>query len=138
MVAPLESNKVVLSRGTSNGLIPSTPLGGHSPPNSGPTPSEAWKKAQKKVKKNSTSLRMNNNIPNRIPSSTLVVCFPCMVDSRETSRHHCTTVARRIRSPRRDRRRSLLFINIASPETMRKAPIALDKGQGLESTIWYG
>lgn len=135
MVAPLDSNKVVLSRGTSSGLIPSTPLGGHSPPNSDPTLSEAWKNAQKKVKKNSTSLKMNNNIPNRIPSSTLFVCLPCIVDSRETSRHHCNRVARTIRSPRRYMRWSLLFNAIASPDARRKTPIALDKGQGLESTI---
>lgn len=87
-VAPLESNTVVFNNGTSKGLIAKIPVGGHACPISTAGDKDEWKKAQKKAKKNITSLLINKTIPIRIPRSTFLVCLPCNVASRITSRHH--------------------------------------------------
>ena len=73
---PLDSNNVVLSKGTSKGLFLSTPVGGQLHPISTLGLSEAWKKAQKKEKNKNSSLTMKRIIPMRIPSSTFDVCLP--------------------------------------------------------------
>lgn len=99
IVAPLERRTIVFRRGTSKGEMGTTPLGGQTDPNSIEGLREEWKNAQKKAKKKHTSLRINNIIPQRIPLSTFSVCLPCRVASRETSRHHCTTVSRSTTTP---------------------------------------
>jgi len=75
-VAPDDKRIVVLSIGTSKGLIASIPTGGHTLPTSMFGLSEAWKKAQKKARKKKTSEQIKRTIPMRIPLSTLRVCFP--------------------------------------------------------------
>jgi len=88
IVAPDESKIVVLSKGTSKGLIAAMPAGGHADPTSTLGLREAWKKAQKKAKKKKTSDEINKTMPSRMPLSTLRVCLPMKVASRVTSRHH--------------------------------------------------
>ena len=79
---------VVLSRGTSKGLMAWMPEGGQADPTSTLGLSAAWKKAQKNARKKNTSELMNSTIPRRMPLSTLRVCLPWKVASRVTSRHH--------------------------------------------------
>ena len=76
MVAPDESKMVVLSMGTSKGLMASIPTGGQTLPTSTFGLKDAWKKAQKKAKKKKTSEQINSTIPRRMPLSTFRVCFP--------------------------------------------------------------
>lgn len=92
MEAPLESSTTVLSKGTANGSMCLIPAGGQTDPRSVLGLNEEWKKDQKNDMKKNASLIMNNNIPQRSPYSTLIVCFPCIVASRLISRHHCLTV----------------------------------------------
>ena len=75
-MAPDDKRIVVLSIGTSKGLIASIPTGGHTLPTSMFGLSEAWKNAQKKARKKKTSEQIKRTIPMRIPLSTLRVCFP--------------------------------------------------------------
>lgn len=63
IVAPEQSNIRVFSRGTSNGLNTSIPLGGHIDPISMVGAKLAAKNAQKKAKKNITSEAINKSIP---------------------------------------------------------------------------
>jgi len=76
IVAPDERRMVVLSKGTSKGLMASIPTGGQTLPTSTLGLKEAWKNAQKKAKKKKTSELMKSTIPMRIPLSTFRVCFP--------------------------------------------------------------
>ena len=76
IVAPDARRMVVLSRGTSKGLIALIPTGGHTLPTSMLGLREAWKNAQKNAKKKKTSEQINNTIPMRNPRSTLRVCLP--------------------------------------------------------------
>ena len=140
IVAPLDNSTVVFSRGTSKGLIATTPEGGHTVPISTLGLNEEWKNAQKNAKKKQISLVIKRIIPIRIPSSTLLVCFPWKVASRLTSRHHWAIVIKMINSPilPRIRKVSNLCIHPARPATKKKAPAAPVKGQGLASTIWNG
>ena len=132
---PLESKITVLSKGTSNGLIGTMPVGGHTLPSSTLGLKEEWKKAQKNAKKNATSEEINSIIPSRIPFSTFLVCFPWNVASRETSRHHCTIVRTIITNPKYIMVSSYLFIHAAIPLVKNILPRAPVKGQGLISTI---
>ena len=63
IVAPEQSSIRVFSRGTSNGLNTSIPLGGHIDPISMVGAKLAAKNAQKKAKKNMTSEAINKSIP---------------------------------------------------------------------------
>jgi hypothetical protein len=63
IVAPEQSKINVFSRGTSNGLKTSIPLGGHTLPISTAGVKLEAKKAQKKAKKNMTSEAMNRSMP---------------------------------------------------------------------------
>ena len=75
IVIPLARRTVVLSRGTWNGLIGVTPVGGHRSMEVDGC-KEEWKKAQKNDAKKQTSLRRNRTIPIRKPRSTGIECFP--------------------------------------------------------------
>ena len=134
IVAPLESKIVVFKRGTSNGLIPEIPAGGQTLPTSILGLKEEWKKAQKKAKKKNTSEQINNTIPIRRPSSTLLVWAPRWVASRATSRHQKHMVIEIRARPRRIRLLSYLCIQDASPPTRNSLPIEPVRGQGLMST----
>jgi hypothetical protein len=95
-----EANRIaVFRRGIWKGLKGTIELGGHVPPNSIVGARLLWKKAQKKEKKNSTSETINRIIPIRRPTETLKVWRPCIVPSREMSRHHCILVSETARRP---------------------------------------
>lgn len=66
-VTPEARRRAVFRRGTENGLIGVIPVGGHKQPIIGVGASLEWKKAQKNAKKNITSDRINNIIPDRRP-----------------------------------------------------------------------
>ena len=138
MVAPLDSRMVVFKRGTSNGLMAEIPVGGQTLPTSMLGLKEEWKKAQKKAKKKNTSEEINNTMPIRRPSSTLLVCAPRCVPSRVMSRHHKYIVIRIRTSPNRIRSASYLCIQEASPPTKHRLPIEPVRGHGLMSTRWNG
>jgi hypothetical protein len=70
---PLDNKIIVFKRGTEYEFRGVKPRGGHCIPNSTLGDKEASKKAQKKLKKNKTSDKINNNIPIRILSSNLCV-----------------------------------------------------------------
>jgi hypothetical protein len=63
----------VLRRGIENGLIGVIPVGGHLHPSSGVGARLAWKKDQKKAKKNRTSEAIKRIIPQRSPLATFKV-----------------------------------------------------------------
>ena len=126
---------MVLSMGTSNGLMASIPTGGHTLPTSTLGLKEAWKKAQMNAKKKKTSEQMNNTIPIRMPLSTLRVCFPWKVASRVTSRHHWNIVARTRPRPAQIKLASYLWAYAANPATKQRLPTEPVRGHGLKSTI---
>ena len=69
-MTPLARRTAVLRRGTLNGLIGETPVGGHVHPNSGVGARLLWKKAQKNAKKKRISDVINKIIPQRSPLVT--------------------------------------------------------------------
>lgn len=85
---PEERSTIVLSNGTPEASKGTTPIGGHSPPNSIFGAKLLWKNAQKNLKKNITSEIINRSIPYRNPFSTSLVCRPSKAPSALTSRHH--------------------------------------------------
>ena len=85
---PEDRRMIVFSKGTENGLKGWIPTGGHWAPTSTLGDRLLWKNAQKKEEKNITSDTMNKTIPHRMPVSTILVCKPWKVLSREISRHH--------------------------------------------------
>ena len=89
---PDKSKIAVLSKGTEKASIVVIPTGGQTNPMSGVGAKDEWKKAQKNLKKNKTSLTINNSIPVFIPLTTGTLCHPWYVDSRETSRHHIIAI----------------------------------------------
>ena len=98
-MTPDESSTKVFSSGTSNGLKVIIPDGGHVLPSSKVGDSLLWKKAQKKETKKKTSETINNNMPQRSPSSTILECRPWQDASNETSRHHWAITRRIIEIP---------------------------------------
>jgi len=134
-VAPDDSKMTVFSKGTSNGGIAATPVGGQHLPASTLGLSDAWKKAQKNARKKNTSETINKIIPIRNPASTWEECFPWNVASRATSRHHCTIVATTSNKPSNTRHLSNLCIQEAAPLTRIRAPTEPVNGHGLQSTM---
>ena len=135
-LAPEDNRIIVFSRGTLNGLNAWMPIGGQVDPNSILGDNLLWKKAQKNEKKNITSEQIKSNIPQRSPVSTIRVCIPWYVPSREISRHHwyITNIINT----------SLHLISVTlfewnqdtSPVVRPRAEMALIKGQGDISTKW--
>lgn len=82
---PEDNNITVLSKGSSNGLIESIPLGGHWAPISTGGDRALWKNVQKIAKKNNASLTMNKPIPIFKPLCTAKVWLPRYVPSLVTS-----------------------------------------------------
>jgi hypothetical protein len=74
-------------------------MGGHIIPISILGDKLLWKKAQKKEIKKNTSEIINKIIPQRRPFETKIVCLPCIVPSRQISRHHWYIVKRVIIYP---------------------------------------
>jgi hypothetical protein len=66
-VAPEDSKIAVFNKGTSKGFKGEIPTGGQTLPISTVGTKALWKKPQKKEMKNTTSVRMNSNIPSLRP-----------------------------------------------------------------------
>lgn len=98
-VTPEDNKIIVFNNGTLKGLNGLSPIGGHWLPNSAVGARLLWKKAQKKDKKKKTSETINNTMPQRNPSSTMAECKPCILPSREMSRHHWAITIKMINSP---------------------------------------
>ena len=75
----------MLSKGSSNGLTESIPLGGHRAPISAAGDKALWKKVQKIARKNNASLTINKPIPIFRPLCTAKVWLPKYVASLITS-----------------------------------------------------
>ena len=86
-VSPEASKIKVFKRGAPLKFKEVTPTGGQRLPNSSLTARLAWKKAQKKEKKNMISEIINNTIPLFKPRRTFALCVPWRTLSRLTSRH---------------------------------------------------
>lgn len=137
-VTPDASSTAVFSRGTLNGLIGVTPIGGQQHPSSVAGAILLWKNAQKKAKKKHTSDKINSSIPYRSPLATYVVWAPWNVPSRITSRHHwiidiLSTTADRIRHVA-----EWMWNHLTIPTVINSAPSAEVNGHGLISTKWNG
>ena len=76
IVAPLDNNITVLSKGNSKGFIGSIPIGGHCPPNSTVGVKALWKKAQNIAIKNNASETINKITPKFNPFCTAKVWLP--------------------------------------------------------------
>lgn len=135
-VTPEERRIMVLRRGTWAGLNGSTPIGGHSSPNSVTGANLLWKNAQKNEKKNITSDTINKIIPNRSPVKTLDVWRPWKVASRETSRHHWNVIRTITPSPVIINIWEALWNHWTIPSVRDRRLTAPTIGQGLWSTIW--
>jgi len=86
-LAPAINKINVFNKGTPQGLKGFIPVGGQTDPISTAGDKLAWKNAQKKAKKNTTSERMNKIIPNLKPIWTVFVWWPLNVASLITSLH---------------------------------------------------
>jgi hypothetical protein len=91
------NNIKVFNNGICNGFKILIPIGGHTPPKSTLGAILAWKKAQKKAKKNIISETIKSITPIRNPRNTGTVWYPKCVDSRITSLHH-TNIIDKIRN----------------------------------------
>lgn len=96
----------------------------------------AWKKAQKNLKKNKTSLAIKSIIPHFIPLFTIIVWNPWKVASRRISRHHWIIVSKVNIKARLRSHIEFLCIILISPVVNIKALKEPVKGQGLRSTKW--
>jgi len=99
---------------------------------------EAWKKAQKNLKKNITSLTIKSNIPVFMPLKTGTLCHPWYVASRDTSRHHkkATTNIKDTSTNKGVAFFDLISDSIATGSDIIVNP--LTNGQGENSTKWKG
>lgn len=88
IVKPEESNKPVLSKGSSKALTESIPAGGHCEPISAGGDKALWKKAQKMLRKNNASLTINKETPMFRPFCTAKVWLPKYVPSEIISLNH--------------------------------------------------
>lgn len=77
-----------MSKGNSNGLTDSTPLGGHCAPTSTEGAKALWKNVQKMARKKSASLTMNKATPMLSPLCTARVWLPKYVASLIISLNH--------------------------------------------------
>lgn len=137
-VTPEESKITVLSKGTPNALKGRIPFGGQALPNSTLTAKLLWKKAQKKLAKKKTSETMNKIIPHRSPNSTMEVCIPIKVPSRETSRHHCDVIISMDKELTMRSLGSLKWNHFRSPDVRARPLIDASRGHGDSSTRWKG
>lgn len=139
-VAPLESSRIVLSRGIVIGFSAVIPAGGHCDPSSTVGASEEWKYAQKILRKKKISVTINRETPIVSPFWTISVWSPRNVPSVVISRNHSTN-ANVVASVPRIRN----VVPCAIPCMYRTPPIIIDRtalavsrGQGENSTMWNG
>ena len=114
------------------------PYGGHIEPTSILGDKLLWKNAQKNLKKKKISETINKIIPQRNPNSTIDVCKPWVVLSRQMSRHHWIITI--INNNKPEKNKNILFIwnHDTIPVVKYSPPTAPNIGQGDSSTIWYG
>lgn len=89
----------MFNKGTPNGDKGLILIGGQISPISIEGANLLCTKAQKKEKKSIHSDTINNIIPHFKPLILIIVCIPCIVLSRTTSRHHCNIVSMIIHTP---------------------------------------
>jgi len=130
-VTPDERSTIVFSRGIWNGLKGVTPMGGQRRPISTLGDSLLWKNAQKNDKKKKISDTINKIIPHFIPVTTLNVCSPWNVLSRETSRHHWYDVIIKINNPKSINSICREWNHFTNPDVRVRAPIEAVIGHGL-------
>lgn len=137
-VTPDDNNKMVLSNGILIGLNGWIERGGHLCPSSTVGEILLWKNAQKNETKKKTSDAINKIIPVFSPFITTFEWFPCVEDSRWTSRHHLyATIATSRNEITADFFVTVLTIN--NPDSTRaRAPLEAKRGHGLISTKWKG
>lgn len=135
-VTPEASRIIVLSRGICRGLNGLILVGGQISPSSIVGFKLLWKKAQKKEKKNKTSETIKRIIPHLSPVTTFIVWRPCIVPSREISRHHWILANRTLIRPISSKFTWKRWNHLTNPDVKRKAPIDAFNGQGLFSTKW--
>lgn len=131
---------MVLSNGSSKGLIASTPAGGQWAPSSTVGDSALWKKVQKMAKKNRASLTINKATPIFKPLCTAKVWLPRYVASEITSLNQ-----KDIDSINDKSARYKLFCAIAKPCIVNtklvvrvKSVKHVNRGQGDGETKWKG
>lgn len=109
IVAPEDRRIIEFSRGISMGLKIFTPMGGHIAPNSIFGEILLWKNAQKNLKKNMISDRMNIIILYFNKDMVLFVWWPWRDDSRFKSRHHIAAVSEIINELKNTNKYDILF-----------------------------
>jgi hypothetical protein len=90
----------VFNNGMCSGFKILIPTGGQTDPRSTLGEMLAWKKAQKKAKKNIISETIKRITPILSPRRTIEVWYPNLVDSRITSLHQTNMIDKIINSPR--------------------------------------
>jgi hypothetical protein len=134
-VTPLLSKIRVFNRGISKGLIPSTAKGGQLIPISKLGASLLWKKVQKNLEKNITSLKINRIIPSWNPRSVINECAPINKDSRLISRNQNSMTKITFIVAKSGKYRDLNLNQKINLIMSLKAAVPMKRGQGLSSTI---
>jgi len=129
---------MVFNNGTPQGLNVWIPIGGQADPSSTLGDNLAWKKAQKNERKKKTSEVINKSIPQRNPVTTIFVCNPCNVPSREISRHQKKATVVRLNNLSKRRPNLVVWNHVARPAVSPSLKTADNKGQGDSSTRWKG
>lgn len=137
---PDANNITVLSKGNSNGLTDSTPLGGHWAPISTEGDRALWKNVQNMAKKKSASLTINKAIPMFKPLCTADVWLPKYVASQVTSlnQKHMDAISK-IRAKKKKSCEDPTPCIVETPDVVRVSKEADVKiGQGDGDTRWNG
>jgi len=138
IVTPEESKRIVFRSGILIGLKEMIETGGQDWPISTVGEILLWKKAQKKEAKNNTSEAIKRTIPVFSPLITTIEWLPWVVPSRWISRHHEKATISIIIKEINAIFIETLFIITKPDNTMQRAPLDANKGQGLTSTRWNG
>jgi hypothetical protein len=126
----------VFKKGTRKGFKGKREIGGHTNPNSTQGDKLEWKKAQKNPAKNITSLEINNNILIFKPFWTRKVWYPCIKDSRKTSRHQNIDKKQTKKKENKEGKKILLLNQTTNLLRREREQILTKIGQGETSTIW--
>lgn len=130
----------MFSKGSSNGLTESIPLGGHWAPISAAGDNALWKNVQKIARKNNASLTINKATPIFIPLCTAKVWLPKYVASLITSLNQ--NDMDKITSNKAMYRKSCAKEKpciVKTPDVVRaKRDIHVKIGQGEGETRWKG
>ena len=136
-----DDNKItVLSKGNSNGLIASIPIGGHIAPNSTVGERALWKKVQKIATKNKASDTIKRATPILSPLWTAKVWLPIYVPSDIISRNQNDIDNTKVKKANVRKYSELLNPwKDKTPEVVRVNKLILVyNGQGEGETKWKG